>query len=80
MPRRPQIQDDLAQELKTVTASHFSVPAERVTHSDRVEALLSERRQRKKRIDELEEELREYQKEETIYQNRDTVDLGGGDR
>jgi hypothetical protein len=76
MVHRPQIQDDLRDELKLVTSSHFAVPAERVTHSDRVEALLSERRERKKRIEKLEEELREYQKEETIYSNRNQADLG----
>lgn len=72
MASRPQIQDNLRRRLKLVTGSHFAVPEERVSHSDRIETLLTERKRRKKRI----EELREFQIEETIYNNHDQVDLG----
>jgi cell division septum initiation protein DivIVA len=52
------------------------VPKERVTHSDRIAALLDERLKQKKRIEELEEKLREYEIEETIYKSKDKPDLG----
>jgi len=76
MASRPQIQDELSRRLRLATSSHFSVPKERVTHSDRIEALLDERLKQKKRIEKLEEELREYEIEETIYKSKDKPDLG----